>query len=498
MRERVVRVNRPRLVLALAAPAVLAAAGGGSALATAAPAAAAVAAHSPAAPACTDTWVGGAAQPLWTTGSNWSTGKVPGPSSDVCITSTGDDVLTNVSITIHSLRLGADEGIAMQGNAGKPLTATVATAVTLAPGGLSRIDLTDATISAAKISDQGGTIFTDGTCHLASPDITFGDGGRLQAANGTTTVSSLSQLSNGTLTGLTIDASHGAATVVLPGDISHLVSATVIVGAGSAIKDPAGHDALAGLTSIDARSQLFADSALALTGSLTADGAVSIDGPGMSVAGTYTQAQGVLELTGNLAASQVMIGHGVTFQPQNGTIAGNLVNDGTVLAVGTNSVTGNYTQSPGGTIDSIFGAPLNVAGTATLAGNVLGGEPIPVTGNSSPVLTFGSAAGHFTSHNLGFKLVTKTNEIDQIILPQIGASPTTVAPGQDITVSGGSFAFGAVQVSLDNTQLATLSAGYFGRFSGTVTIPSSTSPGVHKLIAVGLNGTRAQITITVN
>ncbi len=94
---------------------------------------------------------------------------------------------------------------------------TVATGITMTPGGISRIDLTHASINAAKINDQGGFIYTDFNCNLTSPDIVFGAGGSLQAANGTTTLTSLPQLSNGTLTGATIHTD--GATVVVPGDI---------------------------------------------------------------------------------------------------------------------------------------------------------------------------------------------------------------------------------------------------------------------------------------
>ncbi len=132
---------------------------------------------------------------------------------------------------------------------------TVATGITMTPGGISRIDLTHASINAAKINDQGGFIYTDFNCNLTSPDIVFGAGGSLQAANGTTTLTSLPQLSNGTLTGATIHTD--GATVVVPGDIAHLVAANVTVGAGSEIRDAAGHNALTGLTSIDPASSLL-------------------------------------------------------------------------------------------------------------------------------------------------------------------------------------------------------------------------------------------------
>src|SRR5262249_30641068 len=159
---------------------VLVVAGGGSALAASGPAAGTVGGGS--AVTCTVHWVGQATLPDWTTAKNWSTGKVPGPADDVCI-GTGVDVPTGVSISVHSLHLGPEPGIAMQGTTSKPLTATVATSVNLT-GPVSRIDLTDAGVNAAQINDAGGgTIYTDGPCSLNSPSITFGKGGSVQAAN---------------------------------------------------------------------------------------------------------------------------------------------------------------------------------------------------------------------------------------------------------------------------------------------------------------------------
>src|SRR5262249_24079320 len=93
---------------ALAAPAALVAASAGPALA-----ASGAAAGSTGSTACTDTWAGKAIRPQWTNPRNWSNG-VPVASSDVCIGG-GTDVLTTVSITVHSLRLGQDAGIALQG-----------------------------------------------------------------------------------------------------------------------------------------------------------------------------------------------------------------------------------------------------------------------------------------------------------------------------------------------------------------------------------------------
>jgi hypothetical protein len=506
--------NWPRIAVGLAVPGLVVAA----TLAAPSPASAATysagAAHragattstrtvrGEAAPACTDTWVGAGSEPDWTIGKNWSTGKVPGATSNVCITSTGVDVLTDVSININSLQLGEEEGIAMEGTAADPLTATIAGSVTLTPGLISRIDLTDATVKATDINDEGGTIFTDGDCALDASDVFFGDGGSLQAANGTTTLTSLPQLANGALRGATFFIDD--ATLVLPSDVTHLVDSSVLIGPDSAI-DASGEDALTGLTSIDAKSSLTEDSDLTLDGSLVADGNVSL-GSTVTVPGTYTQAAGTLALDQGttLSAGQTLIDPGATLG-DDGTIGGNLTNDGTaqIGAEGTTRVTGDYTQGADATLQSGLSGPLAVGGTATLAGtdSIVTEEPTP--GSRGAIITFGSLSGGFTSTSLGFRLVTKSDEIVAITTPQIAASPTTVAPNGSATVSGGSFEIGdTVDIffnKVSGTPLATPEAEYPGGvFSVPVTIPAKAKAGTNRIIAVSTSGNRAVTTITVS
>jgi hypothetical protein len=501
MRRFALPVSVPRLAAGLAIPAALAVVVGGAAFIAPAAASAAVTARA-AAPACTVHWVGKAVLPDWTNPKNWSTGQVPGPTSDVCI-GTGVDVLTDISITVHSLNLGPFAGIAMEGTSSNPLTMTVTTSITLTPGGASRMDLTDTTVNAAQISNQGGTIFTDGTVSLVSPDIVFGAGGSLQAANGPTSLTSLANLAGGTLTGASFSTS--GATVVLPGDITHLVSSNVGVGAVSGIQDANGHNALTGLTSVDANSSLTADSALSLTGGLIANGNVSVQNQGLTVHGAYTQAQGTLQLfQTKLTASQVTIDQPAFLNAYVGpdTIAGNLVNDGTVFTGGSAHVTGSYTQAPGANLGAGFSGTLKVAGLATLAGTLSPDDIFPIPGTTSPAVTFGSRSGDFTSVGLGFTLLTTATAVDAVATPQIAASPATVAPGGTVTVTSASFKFqSSVKIFLDRVGgklLATTEAGYRGRFSVSGTIPLTTKAGGHTLIAVGSDGSQASVPITVS
>jgi len=453
-----------------------------------------------AAPACTVSWVGPNADgELWTNPQNWSTGEVPGPTSNACINTSGDDVLVNAPIQVHSLQVGSDEGVAFEGTTTSPVTAQVTGLLALTPGGADRIDMTDATLDAGRISDPGSIIFTAGTSTINSPHLTLGPDASLQALTGTTTLIHLSQLSDGTLNGPTIEA---AANLVLPGNITRLVSAHLSIGQGVTVTNPQGRTALAGLTSVDAASTLSDGSTLRMTGSLTAMGNVIFGNQPVSLVGNYTQAGGTLTLGGtNFSAGQVKVGHGATLTAEQATIAGNLVNNGTVITGPAATVTGNYTQAPGADLTPGFGAPLQVAGTATLAGRVSVFEFLTSPGSSTTAITFGTLSGNFTRHNLGVRLFTQENQIEAFLLPQISASPKTVAPGAQVTVNGGSFAPGTVSIYLDQvggTPLATTSGGIEGTFTVPVTIPPATTAGLHKLIAVEPSNIQASTAITVS
>jgi hypothetical protein len=151
-------------------------------------------------------------------------------------------------------------------------------------------------------------------------------------------------------------------------------------------------------------------------------------------------------------------------------------------------------------LQSGFGGLLSVGGQATLAGQAALPQADIPPGADSPLITFGSLSGNFTSHALGMKLRTRANEIDALTVPQIAASPATVPPGGKLTVNGASFGVGAA-IFLDHatgTPLATAPSSDSGRFSVPVTIPASAAPGQHTLIAVGPDGSRATTRISVS
>jgi hypothetical protein len=463
---------------------------GAAALAGAAPAAAA---------SCSVTWVGGGSTTLWTNAQNWSTGQVPGPTSDVCMTPF-DFVTANVPVRIHSLHVGEEMTVIFEGTAARPAQVHIATTLNNA----GNVELDNAALSVPQM-DNGNGLDSQGTSVLTSP--AFHNGGSVDAVEGSLTLTDgLAQLSNGTLA----SGSWGAldnATLVLPGDITSLNSGMIILATGSAIDDPAHGNALTGLGSIGPTGTLaLAGTSLSLTGSLTADGTVELGGyegsADLTVAGMLTQAHGSLAMANQskLTARTVTIGSGASLSA-SGTIHGNLVNNGSVIAG--LSVTGSYTQAASATLRAGFGPELMIGGKATLAGALTAlALPPPAPGTRSPAITAASVSGGFTSHNLGFNIVGAANEVDVVAQPQIAAATSTVAPGGTVTVNGGDFGLDSnVTVFLDQaggTALGTARASVYGQVTVIGNIPSSVPAGTHKLVAVDSGGRRATASITVS
>jgi hypothetical protein len=475
----------------------MAAATGGVLLAGTGPAAA----TTKAATSCTDTWIGGAPKVLWTVAKNWSTGHVPGPADNVCVTAFIIVTATG-PIRIHSLQLGDQATVVFSGTSAQPSTVTIAASVT----NQGNIELLNSTLTAPSIDNANG-VESQGTSVITSPALS-NSGDVVALSNRLTLTDSLAQLSNGTLNGGSWDALDNGV-LVLPGDVTNLAAGELGIGQGSAIDDPAGHNALTGLTSIGAQATFdLSAGSLSLTGGLTSDGTLDVGGPdtsaALTVAGTLNQAQGNLGLLSQstVTAPTVQIGHGAGLSAL-GTINGNLVNNGSVAPAYHLNVTGSYVQTAGATLDAGFVQELQVAGKATLAGMLTAGEaPPPAPGTRSTAITFSSLSGGFTSHNPGFNLVTGAHQIDVVAQPQIATSAATVAPGGSVTVTGGDFVLGStVRIHLDKTTspvLGSARAGDQGDFTATITVPSSVPAGSHKLIAVGSGGRRAEVTITVS
>jgi len=392
--------------------------------------------------------------------------------------------------------------VIFEGTAAHPSQVHIATTL----GNAGNVELLNAALSVPQM-DNGNGVESQGTSVLTSP--AFHNGGTVAALAGRLTLTdSLAQLSNGTLTGGSWDA-LASGTLVLPGDVTSLTSGEISLGAGSAIDDPAHSTALARLGSIGPAATLaLAETSLSLAGSLTANGNVDVGGydggADLTVAGTLTQAKGALTMVNQstLTARTVTIGHAASLSA-NGTITGNLVNNGSVGPASHLSVTGSYTQAATATLNSGFVSELMVEGKATLAGELIARQaPSPTPGSHGTAITFASVTGGFTTHSLGFNIVTGANQVGVVAQPQIAPTATTVAPGGPVMVNGGDFGLGSnVTVFLDRaggTVLGTATPGDYGDFTMTGTIPSSVAVGRHKIVAVGSDGRRATAMITVS
>jgi hypothetical protein len=108
---------------------------------------------------CNVDWTGNAGDGNWSTAGNWSTRKVPGPTSDVCIltangTSGSVDAFTSSSISVHSIQLGRGVGLAFGSE-----TVTIATSLT----SQGYLTLFGTTLSASTVYMQSGTLVGGGT-----------------------------------------------------------------------------------------------------------------------------------------------------------------------------------------------------------------------------------------------------------------------------------------------------------------------------------------------
>jgi len=144
---------------------------------------------------------------------------------------------------------------------------------------------------------------------------------------------------------------------------------------------------------------------------------VGTDGSGgsLTVHGTYIQASGATTnmTVGSLSAPAVRVQAGSTLQG-NGTVAGALMDTGTVAPQGSLTVTGTYNQTASAALTEQFGSTLHVTANATLSGalNVtVNPRHPPQAGATYTALTFGSLNGSFTSHTVGFTLTTSAHTI---------------------------------------------------------------------------------------
>ena len=358
-------------------------------------------------------WTGNAGDGQWSNASNWSSHKVPGATSDVCIPTFGQADATP-PISIHSLTVTEGGTLIILGKAGASFS--VATSLTL-PGFIEIYNGTN--LSAGSIDmPNPGQISVYGNSTLTSPAFSNTTGTLYVGVGGTLRLTDNPvQLQNGNLSGGNWNIDD-TGVLIIPSDISQITTQpgaaywTVLdVQAGATLQDTSGNSPLATLTSVGSNTVLSIPS-VTLDHDLTSQG--HLDVGSLTVGGTYTLASGASDgVSSFLNATSVIVESGATLATA-GTVMSSITNNGTVSA-GIVTVTGNYTQAPGATLSESFGnATLNVKQNATVSGalNVtFSPKHPPQSGAKYTALTFGSLNGSFTSHTAGFTLTTGVNSI---------------------------------------------------------------------------------------
>jgi hypothetical protein len=358
-------------------------------------------------------WTGNAGDGRWSNAANWSSHKVPGATSDVCIPTFGQADATP-PISIHSMTVTEGGTLIILGKAGASFS--VATSLTL-PGFIEIYDGTN--LSAGSIDmPNPGQISVYGNSTITSPAFSNTTGTLYVGVGGTLRLTDNPiQLQHGNLSGGNWNVDD-TGVLILPSDISQITTQpgaaywTVldVQGSGS-LQNTSGNSPLATLTSVGSDTVLSLQS-LTLDHDLTSQG--HLDVGSLTVRGTYTLASGASDDVGpSLSATSVIVESGATLAT-TGTVVSSITNNGTV-SPGIVTVTGNYTQAAGATLSELFGyATLNVKQNATVSGalNVtFSPKRPPQSGAKYTALTFGSLSGSFTSHTAGFTLTTSGNSI---------------------------------------------------------------------------------------
>jgi fibronectin-binding autotransporter adhesin len=108
---------------------------------------------------CSVDWTGNAGDGQWSTAGNWSTHRVPGPTSDVCIltangTSGSVDAIATPSFAVHSIQVGQGVGLAFGSE-----TVSIATSLT----SQGYLTMFETTLSATSVDMQSGSLVGGGT-----------------------------------------------------------------------------------------------------------------------------------------------------------------------------------------------------------------------------------------------------------------------------------------------------------------------------------------------
>jgi RHS repeat-associated protein len=343
--------------------------------------------------------------------------------------------------------LGGTGSVVFDNTAANTLSVgTAGTTLTIAPG---------VTIHgiAGTIDATGASLVNQGT--IAS------DGG------GTITVNAAANFANGTLTGGSWQASGGGTLLLSGVNIATDAANVLVSGAGSHItSDASNTDALGALASVAADGTLTFQAGAQESTSATEfsnTGLVTVGvGSSFTVAGTYSQSGGSTVVDGDLELGSSLAVNAGTLSG-SGTVHGDVTNAAVVGPgdpVGVLTVTGNYTQTAAGTLNTGIGgttlgsqyAQLNVQGNATLGGtlniNLVNGFG-PALGQTFQILNFAAATGTFAAINglqVGFRNIFTVNQTaTNLTLDAVSNAsdlaftsmsiPASSTPGQNLTVS---------------------------------------------------------------
>ncbi|ARP83061.1 hypothetical protein CAL12_21065 [Bordetella genomosp. 8] len=316
--------------------------------------------------------------------------------------------------------------------------------------------------SIGALNGATGSIVTLGgnTLTLASANnggfngVIAGTGGLVKNGNGTQTLGGANTYTGGTVINAGTLAIAAGGSLASTGAVNLAGPAAFDISAGGnqtigALAGVAGSTvALGGNTlTVNGADDTVFDGVISGTGGLIKDGAgtlivnaVNTYGGGTSVMGGTFEV-GDADHPGASILGDVSIGGAGTLRG-HGTIAGNVVSNGTVRpggSIGTLTVTGNYTQSPSGTlfidVSPSSASQLKVGGNASLAGtlNVLYG-PGTYSAASYRILDAGSVSGQFSSITgntpAGFVQDVQTQAAGATLAlsPQVTGGTVVVAP----------------------------------------------------------------------
>lgn len=171
----------------------------------------------------------------------------------------------------------------------------------------------------------------------------------------------------------------------------------------------------------------------------------------------------------------------------------------TVLLPGTSTVVRGAGYLPGSTVAISIPVTLENGSSTTLTANakvdaqgaftVKISVPADVRGGTYTVAAQGSASGRTAQAHLA---VTK-------LAPSIVLTPSALAPGTTMTVTGFGFAAeSTITLSINGQSLGTATTDATGHFSVKVTVPTNLPSGSTTLTAVSNSGVRATSSLTVN